>query len=433
MDWNQEIDRYLMEKRDEIVQNLCKLVRIPSVAVFDHKTYPYGEACAQALDFCAELCQQKGLTTTNYDYRCVEAQLSPQSTGRRLVIASHADVVPADEENLYPPFGGTVHDGYVIGRGVVDDKGPLMATLYALAFFKEKNLPLSNDVRLVFGSNEEQGMDDMLYYLEKAGQPDWGLAVDDDFPTTNGEKGLLRFTISLRKGARIQSIQTNGPLQCLIHDHCTAVYQDGSVQEHTSANGEPLPAHLVSSWNGFLADSAQEAMLKQLCLDSCAAMLDLDRQDEMSGRTLMRLYQIQTKGDDLVFFFDLRLPVSFPAEEAAGILKKAAEKLDLPLELVKFSPGYYIPPEHPIVSLLTDLYNRESQSSEKPYVMSACTYARLFQNGCGYGGGNPHEVKPFPPGHGAAHGSDEAHNIEVLLTAIKMYILGIRAIDEAWS
>ena len=50
-----------------------------------------------------------------------------------------------------------------------------------------------------------------------------------------------------------------------------------------------------------------------------------------------------------------------------------------------------------------------------------------------FGAGNPHEAKPFPAGHGGAHGPDEAHNIPVLLTAVKMYILGIQAIDEAWS
>lgn len=57
----------------------------------------------------------------------------------------------------------------------------------------------------------------------------------------------------------------------------------------------------------------------------------------------------------------------------------------------------------------------------------------FFDNGCGFGGGNPHEVKPFPKGHGAAHGADEAHNIYVLFDAIKMLILGIKAIDDKWS
>lgn len=202
MDWRAEIAAYLLQRKDEIVQNLCKLVQIPSVAEFNLDGYPYGPDCARALDFCAQLCREKGLTVTNHDYRCVEARLSPESRGRRLVIASHADVVPADAENLYPPFGGTIQGDYVVGRGVVDDKGPLIATLYALAFFREKNIPLKNDIRLVFGSNEERGMDDMRHYLEKEGQPDWGLAVDDDFPVTNGEKGQIQFTLSKSEAKR---------------------------------------------------------------------------------------------------------------------------------------------------------------------------------------------------------------------------------------
>ena len=93
------------------------------------------------------------------------------------------------------------------------------------------------------------------------------------------------------------------------------------------------------------------------------------------------------------------------------------------LEITKLNPGYYVPATDPMVRLLTDLYNNETDSNDSPYVMGACTYARAFEHGCGFGGGNPHEVKPFPAGHGGAHGPDEAHNIPVLLTAIKMYTM----------
>ena len=342
MNWKEEIDGYLSQHKEEIVRKLCEFVQIPSIAQFDSGAYPYGPDCARALDFCADLCREKDLTVVNHDYRCVEAKLSPQAKGRRLVIASHADVVPVDDDDIYPPFGGTVQGDYIVGRGVVDDKGPLIATLYALAFFKEKQVPLNNDIRLVFGSNEESGMDDMRYYLEKEGQPDWGLAVDDDFPVTNGEKGQIQFT-------------------------------------------------------------------------------------------LLRLYQLHTQDDELVCSFDIRVPVSFPVEAALPILKSAAQDLRFSLEITKLNPGYYVPATDPMVRLLTDLYNNETDSNDRPYVMGACTYARAFEHGCGFGGGNPHEVKPFPAGHGGAHGPDEAHNIPVLLTAIKMYILGIHAIDASWS
>lgn len=433
MDWKTEIDGYLSQHKNDIIQQLCELVRIPSVATSDHPEYPYGASCAQALDFCAALCKSKGLAVSNHAYRCVEARLDPEAKGRRLVLASHADVVPADAENLYPPFGGTVQGDYIVGRGVVDDKGPLIATLYALAFFKEKQIPLKNDIRLVFGSNEECGMDDMRYYLEKVGQPDWGLAVDDDFPVTNGEKGQIQFTLSGKKHPSIDSVRSDGERQRMIHDHCTVCRNASAVTESRLDASDNVLVRAVEKHGPLLAEETVGASLEQLCKDTHAALLGLDRQDEVSGRTLLRLYQLCTQGDDLVCSFDLRLPVSFPAEDAASILKSAAEHLGFSLEITKLNPGYYVPETDPMVSLLTDLYCKEVGSDDKPYVMGACTYARLFQHGCGFGAGNPHEVKPFPAGHGAAHGPDEAHNIQVLLTAIKMYILGIHAIDESWG
>ena len=433
MDWELEIEEYLSQQKEDIIRRLCGLVQIPSVAVEDGSGYPYGRPCAQALDFCQALCREKGLFTTNYDYRCVEARLNEVQKGRRLVLASHADVVPADAENLYPPFGGTIQDGYIVGRGAVDDKGPLIATLYALAFFKEKRIPLKNDVRLVFGSNEENGMDDMDYYLEKAGQPDWGLAVDDDFPVTNGEKGLIRFTLSGRIHPAVQSVHSEGERQRLIHDRCTVCRGGDEVTEERIDPSDNPVVRTVERQGPLLAEEAAGEILLKLCGDTHAALLDLDRQDEASGRTLLRLYQLSTQGDRLVCSFDLRLPVSFPVEEALPILRAAAGRLGFPLEITKRSPGYYVPESDPMVSLLTNLYNSETGTNDKPYVMGACTYARAFRHGCGFGAGNPHEVKPFPAGHGAAHGPDEAHNIQVLLTAIKMYILGIRAIDAFWN
>ena len=46
--------------------------------------------------------------------------------------------------------------------------------------------------------------------------------------------------------------------------------------------------------------------------------------------------------------------------------------------------------------------------------------------------GKQNEKKPFPEGHGSAHGADEAQNIEVLMRAVKIYILAILAIDDYW-
>lgn len=434
MDFKEQIEEYIQKNQFEIVSRTCDLVKIPSINKSDHSGMPYGLECARALDFCSELCKEKGLVTKNYDYRCLEVMCSDNQTGKRLVIATHADVVPTMDDNIYDPFAGRVYGDYIVGRGVVDDKGPLIASLYALAFFKENGISLKNDIRLLFGSNEECGMDDVKYYLEKNGQPDWGLSVDDDFPTVNGEKGLIQFTVTVPKAEHVDCIQSYGSKQRLIHDWCESTISGQKIViGKTDSISNPVLYRFTEMGANFFKSSEDGKHVKELLSDDKGSCLGIDHCDEASGNTMVRVFQVETKGEDLVLWFDIRIPVSLEAKSVVEKLSVYGKANDLALEVVKVSKGFYKQPDHEMISLLTDLYNMEFQADEKPYVMGACTYARLFENGCGFGGGNPHEVKPFPAGHGAAHGPDEAHNIHVLFDAIRMLVLGIKAIDDKWS
>ena len=433
MDLKEQIEEYLQKNKFEIVSRTCDFVKIPSINVQDNSGKPYGSECAKALDFCDRLCKQKGLVTKNYDYRCLEVMRNENQRGKRLVIATHADVVPTEDDNIYNPFAGEVYGDYIVGRGVVDDKGPLIASLYALAFFREYHIPLKNDIRLVFGSNEECGMDDLAYYLEKAGQPDWGLSVDDDFPTVNGEKGLIHFSISVPKADCVQQIRSYGSKQRLVHDYCESVING---EKTVIAKTEKIPnpvLHRFTREERLLKNEQDEKTVRELLSDPEGNGIGINHFDEMSGKTTVKVFGAETQGENIVLFFDIRTPVTLRVEDVTEKLTDYGKKNGIDIKIEKVSKGYYKSPDDETVSMLTELYNREFHTNEKPYVMGACTYARLFDNGCGFGGGNPHEVKPFPKGHGAAHGADEAHNISVLLDAVKMLILGIQAIDNKWS
>ncbi len=194
----------------------------------------------------------------------------------------------------------------------------------------------------------------------------------------------------------------------------------------------PWPA-FVKEHGPLLEDALTDQVLRELCDDPIAAIAGAPPPGCSQRPNPAAAFQLDTQGDQLCFSFDVRLPVSFPVEDALPHSQAGGSSWASPWEITKRNPGYYVPADDPMVTMLTDLYNNETNSQDQPYVMGACTYARLFRHGCGFGGGNPHEVKPFPAGHGAAHGPDEAHNIPVLLDAIKMYILGIKAIDERWG
>lgn len=428
------IDEYLKKYKYEIVSQVCDFVKIPSINKNDNSEKFYGENCALALDYCAQLCKEKKLNVINHEYRGLEVKCDNNTNGKRLVIASHADVVDVVDDNIYPPFYGKVVGDYIIGRGVVDDKAPLIASLYALAFFKENNIPLKNDIRLFFGSNEECGMDDIEYYLNKVGQPDWGLSIDDDFPTVNGEKGLIHFTIEAKKSKNVKYINSYGSKQRLVHDYCESLINDVKVTfGKTDTVLNPVAHRFLNTNVSIFEDNKIDKLIKDIILSEDGEELGIKCSDDVSGKIKVKVFSVKTENENIVLEFDIRVPVNFKNDDIIEKLYKYSEANNLLLKVTKVSNGYYHSPENEMISLLTNLYNNEMNLQDKPYVMSACTYARAFKNGCGFGAGSGHEVKPFEKGHGGAHGADEAHNIYVLLDAIKMFILAIKSIDDLWN
>lgn len=76
-----------------------------------------------------------------------------------LLLLAHQDVVPAadPERWTHPPFGGTIADGYVWGRGAIDDKGPLVAICEAIELLLAEGFAPRRTVMLAFGHDEEVG------------------------------------------------------------------------------------------------------------------------------------------------------------------------------------------------------------------------------------------------------------------------------------
>ena len=112
------------------------------------------------------------------------------------------DVVPEGNGWTADPFTMQIKDNYMIGRGVADDKGPMVATLYALKFLKEQGYELRYPIRALAGTNEETHMQDVDYYLKNYPAPAFCFTPDAEFPVCNGEKGLF--------GAKIVSPVCNG-------------------------------------------------------------------------------------------------------------------------------------------------------------------------------------------------------------------------------
>jgi predicted dipeptidase len=101
----------------------------------------------------------------------------------------HGDVQPAGEsEWTVPPFACTLRNGDIYGRGVADDKGPLVQALLAMAALRDSARPRTHTVRLLVGSDEESDNLDMAAYLRSHPAPPLSLVLDSAFPVVVGEK-----------------------------------------------------------------------------------------------------------------------------------------------------------------------------------------------------------------------------------------------------
>jgi acetylornithine deacetylase/succinyl-diaminopimelate desuccinylase-like protein len=195
--------------RDRALADLIELVRIPSVS-----TDPaYAGDVARAADWLAERLRALGLDVTvepgdPHPVVCAEWMSRPGAPV--LGLYSHYDVQPPDPLELWDsaPFEPVVRDGALVGRGVRDDKGQLVAGLKAIEYALAAGGPPVN-LRLFYEGEEEIAGSSLAEVL-RAGIQRWHcdcvVVVDGQF----AEPGLPTVLTGLR-GVLLFSIEVKGP------------------------------------------------------------------------------------------------------------------------------------------------------------------------------------------------------------------------------
>jgi succinyl-diaminopimelate desuccinylase len=143
------------------------------------------------------------------------AKLRGCGEGPTLHISAHFDTAPIQwdgwtheplggEVTKGSPYGKSLYDkggGYIWGRGVCDDKGPLAAAVAAIQAIQELGFELKGDLILTANCDEEIGGVAGLGYLIKEGivKADYGLQLDGDLHSINlAAQGRTRFLIRTR-------------------------------------------------------------------------------------------------------------------------------------------------------------------------------------------------------------------------------------------
>ena len=195
-----EIDSYLEKNWESIVADIERVVRIESTEDLPAAKpgAPFGPGPRAALTEALDIARGMGFEVHDVDGYVGYADL-PGESDTQIGIIGHVDVVPAGPGWTVEPFAVTRREGYLMGRGVIDDKGPIVTTLHAVKFWLDKGEKLPYTIRVIFGANEETGMHDVPYYRERFADPAFLFTPDAEFPVSYGEKGLYDATLTSKR------------------------------------------------------------------------------------------------------------------------------------------------------------------------------------------------------------------------------------------
>lgn len=462
------LEKFINENKEKIIEDLQELIQIPSAySKSDNPKYPFGENVNNALEYTLELGNNLGFRTKNIDGYCGYIEFGE---GSELVgIIGHLDVVPEGDNWTYSPFSGTISDGYIFGRGAIDDKGPVIASLYAMKYVME-TVKIKKRVRLILGLNEENNWDCIKYYKEHEEIPSIGFSPDADFPCIYAEKAVLtqeiKSDISQFKNLDIKiiNINCNNNATNVVPKICSVVLNintdkiktenfisnlkniinDSNFEidiykidaEEIKLTSHGVSAHAAHPDLGINSISRLIVVLdklyklygytidlfdffaKYIGLQFDGKNLGIDFEDE-SGKLTLNVGYLGIENGFIKIKMNLRVPVHTDITKiGAAFIKATCEYINLDFDTSHYMPALYIDPNSELVQSLCKIYNVETNSNCKPIAIGGATFARAFPNCVSFGAN-------FPGDKDMCHQTDEFISIDKLLLACKIYAKAI--------
>ncbi|MCM1297955.1 MAG: Sapep family Mn(2+)-dependent dipeptidase [Firmicutes bacterium] len=442
-----EIRKYLENNFDRLKQDLARLIRIPSVSVEKDGEYPFGRECGRALEEFLQLAEEKGFYVKNYDHYAGSADLFPEGEPE-LGILAHLDVVPVSEKDwTMPPFQLTEKDGKLYGRGSIDDKGPLLAALYAMLAVRECGYKLRGNVRLIAGCSEETGSEiDIGEYMKRAKMPKAVFTPDAEFPIITTEKGMLRFTfggtsdsdriLSIKGGTVVNAVPAEvtavlkGKAELPQNEYigvryegddtvitCKGVSAHASTPEHGKNAFTRLLTYLsplVSGKDKALTDGLLKLFPENGFDGSSLGLAVRDR----SGSTTCVFSIIDFENGRLTAKADMRFPVSLTKAKCTEKIKAAVETAGFKLLDITGSEPHCTDNDSPFVKALLKAYTEVTGKEGFCKAIGGGTYVHGIEGGVAFGMETEGENNNM-------HGDDEWVGKTNLLTAAEIYAKAI--------
>lgn len=438
----------LNQQFDNLVESLQKVISFNTEKATACDGAPFGANVKACLDYTLDLAKSFGLTVYDCDGYAGHADFVG-TTDEVLGILGHLDVVPSKaEEWLYPPYAGEIHNGKLYGRGTMDDKGPMFACLFAVKALKEAGFVPSKTVRLIFGCDEESGMQCVEHYFTKMPFPTVSFSPDGDFPVINREKGIYQFKIkcgqlpegvSITAGERANVVPSLCKLTSAsaldLGDYANKVtveqMKDGYVytavgkSAHGSTPDEGINAThvLLKLLHANFPNNETVAFLANKVIDTIGKNWGIDLQDRESGKLTCNLGVLRTSDNgELTVTVDIRFPVTYNCDKMYTILR---EHTPCTFEILPehISKPLHVPSDSALVTTLMNVYNTTMGVDLEPLAIGGGTYSRCLPNCVAFG-------PLFPGEEQTIHMPNECVDLDNLRKMAELYLEAIYQLSK---
>lgn len=444
-----KIKNIVNENSRKMVESIKAAVRINSV--IDEKTatetMPFGKGVDDALRKTLEIAESLGFKTVYKDGYYGYAEVGE---GEELIgILGHIDVVPVGDESKwkFPPFSATEEDGYIYGRGTQDDKGPTIATMYAVKALLDAGVKFGKRVRFIIGGDEENLWRCIAKYTENGEEiPSMGFTPDSSFPVTNAEKSLVQFYLR-GKGSKELSLNISGALNAVpgvanytgeLSDKLSEKLDELKFDYEKDGESVTVIGKRVHSASADKGVNAIERLCKALyeigvkddvvrfvaeLSDSVGSKILPNCIDDVSGTLTFNLGELIINEIESVLGYDSRIPVKYTIEDLENAVKEKAANYGLEFEEFDRLKSLYVPADSKLIKTLVSVYEQETGLEGTPMSSGGATYAKALDNCVAFGAMFPFDEK-------TEHQENERVDIKNMVKATEIYALSVYRLLE---
>ena len=445
------MEKYIDEHLDEMIEDLRKLVKFNSINNDD--AVPFGKENRDVLDTALSLLEKKGFKTNNLDYYCGYGEVGE---GDKVIgIVSHLDIVPSGDGWNSNPFELMIKDGVMYGRGVSDNKGASVCSMWALKYLLDTGYKFKKRVRIIYGCNEESGSQCIRHYVEKEGNVDYGFTPDSTFPGVFAEKGIIggsfvgRNTkiIDIKGGDAVnivcKSCECVLPLNSFSKEKLDAFFKKHNIKysltesdnikltvygkaAHAATPDEGVNAInylLVGLKESDFEDSFVDFFYKNIGLTLHGEKLGYDNLKDDMSNTSINIGLAFKHGNDIYTTVDMRFPVKQNIETCVKPLMDTKDDNNEFIERSSREPLYF-DINSPFIKALDKAYRTVTNDFEsKMQAIGGGTYAKEMKNVIAFGCEFENETNNI-------HGANEALTIESFKKQTMCYIEAIKNLNE---